>query len=88
MSFLKFSEWVSLREDAGIMPNSVAPVKKGPTAAALGKPANPRVAKAVADLAKKSRGKVDPAAVVDAVAKAGGSNREIMQAAKDASEVT
>jgi hypothetical protein len=83
MKFKKFGEWVSLREEQMVPP---APIKPG---SMLVKPAtNTKATKAVIELVKKKGGGVKPGEAAAAVAKVGGSQKEIMQAAKDASELS
>lgn len=84
MSFPKFSEWMSVREEV-VAPTAGA---KAPVAGMPGikKPEDPKFAQAVVANLKKNKGKVKPEEIIDAVYKSGAGVKDVIKVAKDVGE--
>ena len=85
MSFPKFSEWMSLKEETpgAMVPKGVVPK---PSTAGIKKPEDPKVKMLVAASLKKNKGKVNPGEIIDAVSKSGASTQDLLKVAKDVGE--
>lgn len=80
MSFPKFNEWMSLREEAPqVASKNIMAGIAGSKPKSLN---NPKVKQAVANSLKKNKGKVNPNDIIDAVSKTG-SVQDMLDVAKD-----